>query len=122
MKKEILNTEVLYSELSQNVNSLIEGSQHIFLSIYDELDEGENFRVRCPDVLSTEAIIDGDCKFCIPPRSLQENPIFSLVLNSPSWRDILNTANEMVKARGDHSSFLVDIASTGEGMYEFVLV
>jgi len=122
MKKEILNTELKYSELSQNVNSLIEGSQHIFLSIYDELDEGEDFKVRCPDVLSTEAIIDGDCKFCIPPRSLRENPIFSLVLNSPSWRDILNTANEMVKTRGDHSSFLVDIASTGEGMYEFVLV
>ena len=120
--KALLNTEMLYSELSTSVNSLIEGSQRVFLAIYDTLDDEEDFKVKCPEVLSPDPVIKGDCKFCVPPRNLDEVPIFSLVLNSPSWKDILNTVNEMLKVKGLPSGFLYDLVPRPEGIYECIIM
>ncbi len=94
MPRTLYQKTVPYSELSQNVYDIVEQPQRVFLSIYDTVetitdeDGEEHAIISCPDILSKEPLISGDCKFSINDERFSPEPLVSPVYTDPTWEDL----------------------------------
>lgn len=113
------------STFSDIVHYLIEPPQRVFLSMYDEVDSGladpDGARViRYPDINSSKPVIEGKVKLIIDDPAINKNEVFSLELTDPSWKDILQEANSMLKDCDTPIGFLENILPRDAGTYQLI--
>ena len=122
--KNFMNVST-YSVYSDTVHNLIEGPQRVFLSIFEEVDggfgdlDGDRI-VRYPDIKSTAPVIEGRVKLVIDDPYINKSEVFSLELTDPSWKDILQETNNMLRDCDTPIGFLENILPQDAGTYQLI--
>jgi hypothetical protein len=112
-----------YKELNKRTCELIESNKKlvefsIFRDVSSDIDE---WVVSAPDITSTKPIIDGEVVFISDYWRLidhltyntESREIESRVYTNPTWKDIINAANEMIACTCQCSLFLEGLAPRG---------
>ena len=107
-----------YSKFSSDVYNLVELPQRVFLSMYDELPE--TGIVQHPDLHSSTPIISGKVKLIINDSFINEEQLFSLELSDPTWKDLLEEINNMLKNCTVPIGFLENIVPVDAGTYQLI--
>jgi len=111
------------SKLSDDVHYLIDPPQRVFLSMFTEemADSADGSRlVRYPDIKSSDPVIEGKVRFIIDDPYINKSEVFSLELTNPSWKDILQEANNMLKDCDVPIGFLENILPRDAGTYQLI--
>jgi hypothetical protein len=93
--------------------------------MYDEVDSGladpDGARIiRYPDINSSKPVIEGKVKLIIDDPAINKNEVFSLELTDPSWKDVLQEANSMLKDCDTPIGFLENILPRDAGTYQLI--
>jgi hypothetical protein len=113
------NTE--YKELCRLTDELIESDKRfVEFSIFKDVSSSiDNWIVSVPDITSTKPIIDGEVVFFsdywrltdhLKPRGRE---IESRVYANPTWKDIINAANEMIESTCQYTLYLEGLSPRG---------
>jgi hypothetical protein len=86
--------------------------------MYDLLQTGVGSPVQHPDLLSKEPVIPGKVKLVIDDQEINSKPITSLLLENPTWKDILQEGNHMLKHCQTPIGFLEAIVPIDAGTYQ----
>jgi hypothetical protein len=107
-----------YSKFSNDVYNLVEQPQRVFLSMYDELPETDT--ICYPDLHSPVPVISGKVRLSINDTFINEEQIFSLELTDPTWKDLLEEVNSMLKNCTVPIGFLENIVPLDAGTYQLI--
>ena len=112
--------EYLYTELLRKSDELIPGERVVEFSIFnDKGGPDDSWRVEAPDIESNEPVIEGDVVFyCDYWRVTDYNDgreAVSKKYHNPTWKDIINAANEMVKKTCGCQLFLERLVEADSG-------
>jgi len=110
-----------YKELNKRTCELIESDKKLveFSIFRDVSSDIDNWVVSAPDITSDKPIIDGEVVFFsdywrltdhLKPHSKE---IESRVYTNPTWKDIINAANEMVENTCKYTLFLEGLSPRG---------
>jgi hypothetical protein len=110
-----------YKELCRLTDELIESDKKLveFSIFRDVSSDIDNWIVSAPDITSDKPIVDGEVVFFSDYWCLTDdlkpfsNEIESRVYTNPTWKDIINAANEMIEKTCGYSLFLEGIAPRG---------
>ena len=113
-----------YTSLSNHVYDIVQPFQRVFFSLYEEIEhtineDGEHL-VRFPDIMSNNPLIEGKVKFLINDPDINPEEIFSLELTDPTWKDILQTTNDLLKNCVTQIGFLENIIPYDAGTYQLI--
>jgi hypothetical protein len=112
-----------YKELCRLTDELIESDKKLveFSIFRDVSSDHDNWIVSAPDITSDKPIIDGEVVFISDYWRLidhltyntESREIESRVYTNPTWKDIINAANEMLACTCQCSLFLEGLAPRG---------
>ena len=110
-----------YKELCRLTDELIESDKKLveFSIFRDVSSDNDNWIVSAPDVTSDKPIVDGEVVFFSDYWRLTDhlkpfsNEIESRVYTNPTWKDIINAANEMIENTCVCSLFLEGLSPRG---------
>jgi hypothetical protein len=113
--------DISYKHLSRLTDELIESDKKlvefsIFRDVSSDIDE---WVVSAPDIASNKPVIDGEVVFISDYWRLTDhlkpysNEIESRVYTNPTWKDIINAANEMIEKTCECSLFLEGLSPRG---------
>jgi hypothetical protein len=113
--------DIEYKKLCNLTDELIESDKKLVeFSIFRDVSSNiDNWIISAPDITSTNPIINGEVVFFsdywrltdhLKPHSRE---IVSRVYTNPTWKDIINAANEMVESTCQCSLFLEGLAPRG---------
>jgi hypothetical protein len=113
--------DISYRQLSRLTDELIESDKKlvefsIFRDVSSDIDE---WVVSAPDITSDKPVIDGEVVFISDYWRLTDhlkpfsNEIESRVYTNPTWKDIINAANEMIENTCECSLFLEGLSPRG---------
>jgi len=111
------------SKLSDDVHYLIDPPQRVFLSMFNEetMDNADEDRlVRYPDIKSSDPVIEGKVRLIIDDPYINKAEVFSLELTNPSWKDIFQEANSMLRNCDTPIGFLENILPRDAGTYQLI--
>ena len=133
MKTNKLYTKTYsYKELTAAVESVLTGPPRVVFSMFTDTtnkeykpSEPDNWIVDAPDFTSTEPVIEGKVQFMIDYWRVADEPVFSEVYLNPTWVDIANACNDLLKDGDGDGVFLegFDKRKTSKGVttYEFCI-
>ena len=112
------------TNLSNFVHDIVAPGQRVFFSLYDEVEyqgreDGDNL-VRFPDIKSKIPLIEGKVKLLISDQYINPLPVFSPELSNPTWKDVLQTANNMLANCVTQIGFLENIQPYDAGTYQLI--
>lgn len=81
-----------HDELYEITSSFCVNKPKIVFSIY----KGDGDMLIAPDIESSEPVIEGNVQFMIDYWRVSDYPIYSPVISSPTWRDIINACNDLL--------------------------
>jgi len=99
-----------YSEMMDIVEALCTNDPLIQFSIFntnDQLTSEDKWIVDIPDINSSEPVIKGETIFTINYWRISEEPVFSPLYDSPTWKDIINACNNLLQ-EGDHQGIYLE--------------
>jgi hypothetical protein len=110
-----------YKELNKRTCELIESSKKLveFSIFRDVSSDIDNWIVSAPDITSDKPIVDGEVVFFSDYWRLTDHlkpygkEIESCVYTNPTWKDIINAANEMVERTCQYTLFLEGLSPRG---------
>jgi hypothetical protein len=121
--EEILDDmhNIEYKELCNLTDELIESDKKLveFSLFRDVSSDIDNWIVSAPDITSDKPIVDGEVVFISDYWRLTDhlkpfsNEIESRVYTNPTWKDIINAANEMIEKTCECSLFLEGLSPRG---------
>lgn len=97
MKIQVNYTQKMtYRALQSKVDSMIDKDTErvVMFSMYDFGDFGGS--ITCPDLDSTEPVIEGKCVFMINYWRVSPEPVQSREYINPTWKDIINSCNNLL--------------------------
>ena len=105
-----------YSHLVDLVNTMIKGEEKIIFSIFETSEDSndDQWMVVHPDILSNDLVIEGNCVFFINYWRVADQPVYSEVVNNPTWKDIINVCNDLLKDGDGCGVFLENIVFRSE--------
>jgi hypothetical protein len=91
-----------YAELLNTVKSF--GCNNLQFSIFDTIEYSstsscKDWKIKHPDILSTNPVFQGECRFCVSYWRITDQPIY-FTLENPTWKDII-VALDKVMGKGD---------------------
>ena len=105
--------EYLYSDLQDKANAMIASERKLVeFSIFKDMGGfgDASWKVKAPDIESTEPVIEGDVVFYSDYWRLtaynKDEKVFTTVYTNPTWRDIINSVNNMLLRTCDYGLFL----------------
>ena len=110
-----------YKKLCNLTDELIESDKKLveFSLFRDVSSDIDNWIVSAPDITSDKPIVDGEVVFISDYWRLTDhlkpfsNEIESRVYTNPTWKDIINAANEMIEKTCECSLFLEGLSPRG---------
>jgi hypothetical protein len=106
------DTKVMrYDDLQRKTNELIDGKKTLAeFSIFKDMGgRDEEWMVKAPDIESTNPVIEGDVVFYSDYWRLTDynkgEKVYSVVYTNPTWKDIINAANNMLMRTCDYGLF-----------------
>jgi len=135
MKKNKLYTKTYsYEELTDAVDSILTGPKRVIFSMFSDTTnktykpsktDKDNWIVDAPDFTSTTPVIEGKVQFMIDYWRVADEPVLSEVYLNPTWVDIVNACNDLLKDGDGDGVFLEGFSKgkTAEGVttYEFCI-
>lgn len=128
MEKDSDLHNINYSELCTLTNKLIESdNKFIVFSVFDDVSYSEdNWIVAAPDITCDKPVIDGDVVFFSDywrlTDHIEEDEVVSKVYTNPTWKDIINAANEMLEQTCQYSLYFEGIAVRSNGVVKRVKI
>lgn len=100
-----------YNDLKRKSNELIDDDKKLTeFSIFKDMGgRDEEWMVKAPDIESSKPVIEGDVVFYSDYWRLTDynkgEKVHSVVYTNPTWRDIINAANNMLMRTCDYGLF-----------------
>ena len=114
-----------YHELQRKSKELIgrEGKNLIEFSIFKDMGErNEEWVVKAPNITSSKPVIEGEVVFYSDYWRLTEHnkgkEVHSKVYYNPTWKDIINAANDMLKETCKYGLFLEGLTQANNSANE----
>ena len=113
-----------YNDLQRKSDELIDGEKNLIeFSIFKDMGgRDEEWMVKAPDIESTKPVIEGDVVFYSDYWRLTDynegEKVCSVVYTNPTWKDIINAANNMLKRTCKYGLFfegLTQLETSEEG-------
>ena len=99
-----------YDELQELVASMCRQKPIVHFSIYESFDNAEGvWMVNAPDIESTNPVILGKVRFMADYWRVTDEPLYSDVVENPTWRTIINIFNDMLQQGDGCGIFLEDL-------------
>lgn len=113
--------DIEYKQLCRLTDELIESDKKLVeFSIFRDVSSNiDNWIISAPDITSTNPIINGEVVFFSDYWRLTDHlkppsrEIVSRVYTNPTWKDIINAANEMVESTCQYTLFLEGLSPRG---------
>jgi len=133
MKTSKLYTKTYsYKELTDTVDSILTGPKRVVFSMFADTTNKEykpsqpdDWIVDAPDFGSTQPVIKGKVQFMIDYWRVTDQPILSEVYLNPTWVDIANACNDLLKDGDGNGVFLEGFSkgktTNGVTVYEFCI-
>ena len=99
-----------YDELQDLAHSMCTSNPILCFSIFKtkESDHSEDvWNVNAPDIESTEPVILGKVQFVADYWRVSDEPVYSPVVENPTWRVIINIFNDMLQ-QGDRNGIYLE--------------
>lgn len=103
----------LYNDLQDKANAMIDSERKLIeFSIFKDGDgyADKEWKVKAPDIESSKPVIEGDVVFYSDYWRLtaynKDEKVFTTVYTNPTWKDIINAANNMLLRTCDYGLFL----------------
>jgi len=104
-----------YDDLQKLAHAMCTNEPILSFSMFETVksmhDEGPDWLVNAPDIDSTEPVFKGKVQFMTDYWRVSEVPLYSEVVENPTWMIIINIFNDMLQ-NGDGQGIYL------EGLYE----
>jgi len=104
--------EYLYDDLQSKAHAMIDSERKLIeFSIFKTISgSGEEWKVKAPDIESTEPVIEGDVVFYSDYWRLtaynKDEKVFTTIFTNPTWKDIINSVNNMLLRTCNYGLYL----------------
>ena len=96
-----LNSTYAYDDLQELVASMCRQKPIVSFSIFESFDNYEGvWMVDAPDIESYHPVIPGKVQFVADYWRVSDEPVYSPVVEDPTWRVIIDIFNDMLQ-QGD---------------------
>lgn len=103
-----LNSTYAYDELQELVASMCRQKPIVCFSIFESFDNSEGvWMVNAPDIKSYHPIITGKVQFVADYWRVADEPVYSPVVENPTWRVIIDIFNDMLQ-QGDRQGIYLE--------------
>ena len=102
-----------YDDLQKLAHAMCTSKPILSFSMFEtaaSVDGEDTWRVRAPDIDSTEPVIAGKVQFMTDYWRVSDVPVYSEVVENPTWMTIINIFNDMLQNGDECGIFL-------EGLY-----
>ena len=111
----VLDRTYEYDDLQKLARAMCTNKPIIIFSMFESVEgleeEGENvWNVNAPDIDSTEPVFKGKVQFMTDYWRVSDVPVYSEVVENPTWMTIINIFNDMLQ-NGDNCGIFL------EGLY-----
>lgn len=111
----VLDRTYEYDDLQKLARAMCTNKPILNFSMFESVEgleeEGENvWNVNAPDIDSTEPVFKGKVQFMTDYWRVSDVPVYSEVVENPTWMMIINIFNDMLQ-NGDHCGIFL------EGLY-----
>jgi hypothetical protein len=111
----VLDRTYEYNDLQKLARAMCTNKPILNFSVFESVEgleeEGENvWSVNAPDIDSTEPVIAGKVLFTTDYWRVSDVPVYSEVVENPTWMTIINIFNDMLQNGDECGIFL-------EGLY-----
>lgn len=107
-----LNHTYAYGELQELVASMCEQEPIVNFSIFKTNEakstkDRDTWFVDAPDIESTEPVVAGKVQFVADYWRVSDEPVYSPVVENPTWQVIINIFNDMLQ-QGDRQGIYLE--------------
>jgi len=104
--------EYFYNDLQSKADAIIDDDKKLIeFSIFKDMGgRDDKWKVKAPNIESSKPVIEGDVVFYSDYWRLtaynKDYRVFTATFTNPTWRDIINAANNMLLRTCDYGLFL----------------
>lgn len=105
-----LNRLYEYTDLQKLAHALCNNKPILRFSMFEtaaSVDGEDTWRVHAPDIDSTEPVIVGKVQFMTDYWRVSDVPVYSEVVENPTWMTIINIFNDMLQ-NGDKCGIFLE--------------
>jgi hypothetical protein len=111
----VLDRTYEYDDLQKLAHAMCTNKPILSFSMFEtaaSVDGEATWRVHAPDIDSTEPVFKGKVQFTTDYWRVSDVPVYSEVVENPTWMTIINIFNDMLQ-NGDNCGIFL------EGLYNF---
>jgi hypothetical protein len=107
-----------YDDLQKLAHAMCTNKPILSFSMFETIenvpDEGPDWLVNAPDIDSTEPVFKGKVQFMTDYWRVSDIPLYSEVVENPTWMTIINIFNDMLQNGDECGIFLESFYKTKE--------